>query len=153
MPRLACNPARATGSQNARTLLCLGLAALSFCAAAQQPDALQTTRDLMRRRQFQQARPGLEAYVHDHPESADAHSLLGFLLYSLQDPLHSLDQYHQAELLRPPRPNDLMAIAADYVLLNDFREAEKFLTQLTQQQPQNATAWYYLGRSLYSQSK
>ena len=122
-------------------------------AVSQMQDVLQGSRDLMRRRQFAEARPALEAYVREHPDSADGRYLLGFLYYSLHDPKLSLEQYLAAEALRKPKPDDLMAIAADYVLMGQFAEAARWLTQMTEEQPQNKLAWYYLGRARYSNSQ
>jgi Flp pilus assembly protein TadD len=46
-----------------------------------------------------------------------------------------------------------MAIAADYILLNDNEDADKWLTEVTKLQPENALAWYYLGRARFYESR
>ena len=137
---------------NSNRFTCLLWAACAFGAPAQE-QGLQSSRALMQRRHFAEAQPALEAYVNEHPDSADGRYLLGFLYYSLHDAQHSLDQYKAAKGLREPKPEDLMAIAADYVLLGQFAEAAKWLTQMTEEQPQNKLAWYYLGRARYSNSQ
>jgi len=122
-------------------------------AAAQQADPLKQTRDLIEKKQTKEAIVVLQAYVKEHPDSADAHYLLGYALYQQQDPIHSLEQYTAAAQLREPTNNDLMAVSADYILLKAYSDAVKWLTMVTQRDPTNRLAWYYLGRALYSNTE
>ena len=51
-----------------------------------------------------------------------------------------------------PRPTSLMTIASDYVMLGDYVDADKWFTEVTQERPDDANAWYLLGRTKYNES-
>ena len=95
----------------------------------------------------------LRGYVHDHPDSADAHYLLGYALYRTNKPADSLAEYTAAAHLRKPAANDIAAVAMDYVLLHDESDADKWLTMAIKWEPQNATYWYFLGRTKYNENR
>jgi tetratricopeptide (TPR) repeat protein len=52
-----------------------------------------------------------------------------------------------------PSAGDLKIVALNYLLLKDEPSAEKWLTASVTLDPQDAQAWYYLGRTKYSQTE
>jgi tetratricopeptide (TPR) repeat protein len=98
-----------------------------------------------------EAVPELHSYLAANPDSAQATYLLGYAYYSLHEARLSLEQYTRGAQLRAPSAADLFAVSADYILLEDYADAAKWLTQVTALEPDNALAWYYLGRSLFFQ--
>ena len=54
---------------------------------------------------------------------------------------------------RSPGAFDLKIVALNYLLLKDEPSAEKWLTASTTLNSQDAQAWYYLGRTKYSETK
>jgi tetratricopeptide (TPR) repeat protein len=84
------------------------------------------------------------------PDSAEAHFLLGFALFHERQPKPSLAEYTQGARFRDPSPEDLIAVASDYILLEDYTDAARWLTMVTQRAPTPALGWYLLGRTEYN---
>jgi tetratricopeptide (TPR) repeat protein len=84
------------------------------------------------------------------PDSAEAHFLLGFTLFRERQPKESLAEYTQGARWRDPSPEDLIAVASDYILLEDYTDAARWLNLVTQRAPTMALAWYLLGRTEYN---
>jgi tetratricopeptide (TPR) repeat protein len=115
--------------------------------------ALTPIRSLVNHHQFPAAERDLRAYLSLHPDSAPAHFLLGYVLFSQQKPTESLAEYTAGARYAHPAPEDLMAVAADYVLLKDNEDADKWFSQVTTLEPRNALAWYYLGRTRFYEGR
>src|SRR5262249_52756081 len=95
----------------------------------------------------------LQSYLSGHPESADAHFLLGFVLFREKKARESLAEFTAGAKYRRPRPDELKAVAWDSVLLGDFADADKWFSEITREAPDDADAWYLLGRAQYSESR
>lgn len=128
-------------------------------AANKQPDApaasdpgLQASLALIQNRDYAAASQKIHAYLQSHPDSAEGHFLLGYVLYRQQKPRESLAEYTQGARLRKPEANDLAAVAMDYILLRDYQDADKWLTQATEWRPREELYWYYLGRTRYAEN-
>jgi tetratricopeptide (TPR) repeat protein len=104
-------------------------------------------------RDFPAAEKALRQYIARHPESYDALYLLGFVLNRENRPSESLDLYTEAARLRAPTGDDLKIVGLDYVLLNDYADAVRWLEKSVELDATNAEAWYYLGRAYYTQSR
>lgn len=91
-------------------------------------------------------------YLLHNPDSADALYMLGFVLNREDKPKESLQTYTHAAQIATPHSDDLRIVALDYVLLNDYPDAIRWLRQSTQMDPSNEQAWYSLGRCYYTQS-
>jgi Flp pilus assembly protein TadD len=151
----------------------LWFAVVTFCvvaAAAQQaPDAsapqepgihspqsadpvLKECLNLIEQRQYPDAEQRIQAYLREHPDAAAAHFLLGYTLYRESKPRESLAEYTSAAQLGKPEANDLAVVAMDYILLRDYVDADKWLTQATAWSPDNELYWYYLGRTKYAEN-
>ncbi|HEY0794387.1 MAG TPA: tetratricopeptide repeat protein [Acidisarcina sp.] len=94
-----------------------------------------------------QAEPPLRAYLAENSRSAPALYLLGVVLQSENKPGDSLHAFTQAAALSTPRAEDLRLVALDYVLLNDYADAVRWLKRAVADDTANAEAWYDLGRA------
>lgn len=101
---------------------------------------------------FAEAERAFRAYSVSHPDSSDALFMLGFVLNREDKPRESLEVYNRAAKLMVPRSDDLKTVALDYVLLNDYPDAIRWMKQAVAFDPKNEQAWYGLGRCYYTQS-
>ena len=92
-------------------------------------------------------------YLSQNDTSADGHYLLGYILSHELKAKESLAEYTRAAQLRPPTANDLKVVAVDYVLLDDFADADRWLTKALGRNPSDADGWYYLGRTKYNENR
>jgi len=118
-----------------------------FHASSPVTDTMQQEWALVEAHNYPAAERQLAEYVKAHPNSADAHFLLGYVYYREQRPKDSLAEYTTGAELRNPNANDLAVVSMDYILLRDYTDADKWLTKATQWSPDNALYWYYLGRT------
>jgi Flp pilus assembly protein TadD len=102
---------------------------------------------------FPEAEVALRSYTLRHPQSADALFMLGFVLHREDKPADSLRVYTEGAALSTPTAEDLRIVGLDYVLLDDFPDAIRWLTKATEFDPKNEQVWYSLGRCYYSQSR
>jgi tetratricopeptide (TPR) repeat protein len=114
---------------------------------------LMEGKSLANTERFPDAEGALRRYLTQHADSADALFMLGYVLNREDKPADSLQVYTQAAKLATPQSDDLKVVALDYVLLNDYDDAIKWMKQAVMFDPRNEQAWYGLGRCLYSQSE
>jgi tetratricopeptide (TPR) repeat protein len=95
----------------------------------------------------------VRAYVAGHPDDAQTHYLLAYILFRRSDPKASLAEYAEAAKHSPPGALDLAAMGSDYFLLEDYPSADKALAESVRADPGNASAWYYLGRTRYNEKR
>jgi len=95
----------------------------------------------------------IREFLRQHPSSADAHYLLGYILYRELRAKESLSEYTLAAQDRKPTALELEIVALDYVLLGDFVDADRWLTTSLSWEPSNALGWYYLGRAKYNENR
>lgn len=107
---------------------------------------------LVKNREYASASQRIQEFLKAHPDSADGHFLLGYVLYREQKPRESLAEYTQGARFRKPNADDLAIVAMDYILLRDYADADKWLTQATTWSPQDELYWYYLGRTKYAEN-
>jgi tetratricopeptide (TPR) repeat protein len=120
---------------------------------AQSGTRLREARDLLTQHDEAGAETTIRSYLHENPDSADAHFLLAYTLFREKKATDSLAEYTAAARYRKPSADDLMAIGADYVLLNDNEDADRLFMQVTAIQPNNELAWYYLGRARFYENR
>lgn len=87
------------------------------------------------------------------PLFADVHFLLGYALYREGKAVESLQTYTAAAAIRRPQAADLMAVAADYVILFDYSDADLWFTKVTEWDSKGVLGWYYRGRAEYKLEK
>ncbi|MEO6815308.1 MAG: tetratricopeptide repeat protein [Edaphobacter sp.] len=95
----------------------------------------------------------LRSYLAEHINSAEAHFLLGRTLFLQQKPGESLEQYTAGARSQRPSPDDLKIVSFDYILLGDYTDADKWLSAVVAETPQDAHAWYLLGRAKYNENR
>lgn len=123
-------------------------------AAPGKTDALlYQAKSLVHLENFAGAEQALRAYLPAHPDSSDALYMLGFVLNRENRPADSLAIYTQAAALARPTADDLKIVGLDYVLLNDYADAIKWLEKSVALDSHNNDAWYYLGRAYYTKSR
>ena len=132
------------------------LALSIFCAVAAHiqmpPDPLAEARTLAKTGKLAESEAILERYVLAHPESADAHSLLGYVLFREQKPTESLAEFTAGAKFLHPKADELKVVASDYVMLGDYSDADKWYSEVVKETPDDADTWYLLGRTRYSES-
>ena len=124
--------------------ICLGL------AFAQAPAPLTTIQSLVESGKLAEAEASTRQYLDTHQDSADAHYLLGYVFFKQNKPKPSLDEYAQGARYRAPGALELEVIGSDYFLLEDYDNADKWLTESIEQNPKDPLALYLLGRAKYN---
>jgi len=102
---------------------------------------------------FGDADSALVKYVGTHPKSNDATSLLAYVRFREDKPKDSLQWFTAAAALQTPSSDDLKIVALDYVLLNDYDDAGRYLEIALKMDPSNIEARYHLGRVRYQQNR
>jgi Flp pilus assembly protein TadD len=102
---------------------------------------------------FSGAETVLRKHLASHRDSVDAMYLLGFVLHRQNRPAESLAVYTQAPALVRPTGDDLKIVGLDYVLLNDYPDAIRWLEKAVELDPENQDAWYYHGRAYYTKAR
>jgi Flp pilus assembly protein TadD len=149
---------------------------------ANQRDApLAAARSLLDQGQVSEAGHMVRRYLETHPDSADGHFLLGYILFreiQTEGRLETAPEKVKDIVVRPadgktrdekardslaeftagakyhvPDAFDLKIVALDYVLLGDYVDADKWLTRSLEWNPQDTDGWYYLGRARYNENK
>jgi tetratricopeptide (TPR) repeat protein len=107
-------------------------------------------KSLIHLQNFSSSERALRHYVALHADSDEALYLLGFVLHRENKANESLEIYTKAAALKTPMGEDLKIVGLNYVLLNDYANAIKWLDKAVELDPRNKDAWYYLGRAYYS---
>jgi tetratricopeptide (TPR) repeat protein len=115
-------------------------------------DPLSEPRALLAEGKLASSDAALHNYLKEHPASAEAHFLLGYVLLREQKPVDSLAEYTAGARTRHPKADEFKAIASDYVLLGDFADADKWFTEVIVEKPDDPDAWYLLGRTKYNEN-
>jgi Flp pilus assembly protein TadD len=145
--------------------------------------ALAEPARLLQQGRASQAEPLVRTYLTQHPDSADAHFLLGLALFRQiqeQAAAHasasssqyaekivggparafraekakaSLAEYTEGAKHRAPSAADLKIVALDYVILEDYVDADAWLTKMLSWTPSDSESWYYLGRTKYNENR
>ncbi len=104
----------------------------------------------LRQSRYADAENVLRSYIADHADNADARYLLGYVLFREDKPAESLAVYTEAARLRKPLAENLRTVSLDYVLLKDYPDAEHWIKSALSLDPDDAEAWYQLGRIEYT---
>jgi tetratricopeptide (TPR) repeat protein len=135
-------------------LVALTVAFLCAAAACQEPaDPLAEARSTLAKGEFAKSEDLLHRYIGSHPASAEAHFLIGYLLFRERRPKDSLAEFTAGAKYRRPKADELKIVASDYVMLGDYMDADKWFSQVTADSPSDADAWYLLGRTKYNENR
>jgi tetratricopeptide (TPR) repeat protein len=116
-------------------------------------DPLQESRSLLTGGKLHQSETIVRGYLKEHPNSAEAHFLLGDILFREQRAQESLAEFTAGAKFQRPGAGELRTVASDYVLLSDFADADKWLTEAAADAPNNPETWYLLGRTKYNENR
>ena len=111
---------------------------------------LYQAKSLVHLQDFTGAERALRGHVASHPDSSDALYMLGFVLNRQKRPAESLASYTKAAAITRPTTDDLKIVGLDYVLLDAYPDAIKWLEKAVAIDGTNKDAWYYLGRAYYT---
>lgn len=140
------------------------IAVFAFQLAAQTPAAdssltsqsgellLNKADSLIRQGQLTAAENAAREYIQQHAQSAAGYYMLGHILFLEKKAKESLAQYTEGAKYSVPSARDLTIVASDYVLLNDFADADKWFTKVTEWTPHDTLAWYNLARTKYNEN-
>ncbi|HVJ07930.1 MAG TPA: tetratricopeptide repeat protein [Acidisarcina sp.] len=114
---------------------------------------LLNIRTLISGGKYSNAEGALHEYLVQKPDSPEAHTLLAFVLFHEAKAQASLDEYTKSARLRTPTADDLRIVALDYVLLNDYEDASKWMAQSLAWKGSDPESWYEMGRIKYTQNR
>ena len=133
---------------------------LALVASAQQPgqiaasdSTLDQARQFLQSGNLEGAEKVARLYVASHPNSPDGHYVLGRVLFLEKKAAESLAEFTAGAKYRTPTVDDLKVVASDYVVLGDYTDADKWFTKAVEWAPNDAQAWYYLGRTKYNENR
>ncbi len=117
------------------------------------PVSVDQTRALAEQGRLPEAESAVRRSIAQDETSAPSHYLLAYILLKEDKPAPSLAEYTHAARLQIPTAQQLEYVAFDYVLLNDYSDADKWMTQATARAPDDSEAWYSLGRIKYNENR
>jgi len=85
--------------------------------------------------QFTAAESAVRRYLLVHATSGDALYLLGYILHREGKATESLETYEKAAQHGTPSGDDLKVVGLNYVLLNDYPDAIKWLEKAVEAEP------------------
>jgi len=94
----------------------------------------------------------LRASLQQGPQSAETLYELALVLRLLNKPRESLETYTRAAQIQTPDAEQLRSVALNYVLLNDYDDAVRWLRIALGMEPDNKDVLYSLGRCLYAKN-
>lgn len=119
-------------------------------ANAHTPNALNRARLLLDASRWQDAAPVVTAYLQKHPDSGEAHSLMGLILYREHQPRASMAEFLSASQTEVLSAFDLRVFALDCAAIPDYPEAEKWMLRSIDRDDRDAATWEALGHVRYS---
>lgn len=139
-------------AQLVKSISALALCSAVLCHAQQSTDPLAEARGLLSEGKIDKSEAALRNYLKQNPSSTETHYLLGYVLFREQKAIESLAEFTAGARTRRPKADELKAVASDYVLLRDYADADKWFTEVTREAPDDADAWYLLGRTKYNEN-
>ncbi|WP_058188309.1 tetratricopeptide repeat protein [Terracidiphilus gabretensis] len=111
---------------------------------------LDQAKSLLSTSHWNDAAPLVQSYLVQHPESADAHALMGLILYRQHQPRESMKEFMRESELADLSAFDLRVFALDCAAIPDLPEAEKWLQRSLDVNDQDAATWEALGHVRFS---
>ncbi|HLK05649.1 MAG TPA: tetratricopeptide repeat protein [Candidatus Acidoferrum sp.] len=142
---------------------------------------LSTARELLEKPDLPAAEVAARRFIAAHPSDSSGHFLLGLIYFREVQSMAratgtytapgdvppetlnsdardekvraSLAEFTEGAKFGKPSSFDLKIVSFDYVLLSDYASADKWLSIAVEWEPQDADAWYYLGRAKYNENR
>jgi tetratricopeptide (TPR) repeat protein len=142
----------------------------SSTAQALPERTLKAARSLLDAGKLEEAEQLVRSHLTADPRSADAHFLLGYILFreiqaegreaggahsekTRAGAKASLAEYAEGSRYQGLDAFDLKIAALDQTLVGDLISADKLLTRSVAANPRDPEAWYYLGRTKYNENR
>jgi tetratricopeptide (TPR) repeat protein len=146
-------------------------------ATAPNPSEIEQARSLAQAGNVTEADKKIRHYLKTNPASAEAHFVLGYVLfreiqshgtdestlsYAATGPelqfreekaRESLAEFTEGARFHAPSAADLNVVAFDYVLLADYPDADKWMSRSVSWNPKDSNAQYTLGRIKYAENR
>lgn len=113
----------------------------------------QRAKQYLARGQFKEAEDELRRTITTDPLCPEGRFPLAYALLRQNLAEESLAEYTAAARLRTPNAEDLRNVALDYVLLDDYSDADLWAQRALQLDVNDSEGWYMLGRIRYSTGK
>ena len=126
---------------------------ISGPSSSQSNSALTSAKSLFGQGNVGEAERLTRSYLESDSTSADAHYLLGLILFKQNKPKDSLAEYTAGAKYRDPSSYDLEVVSLNYVLLDDYVSADRWLSKSVRMDSHNSESWYYLGRTKYNENR
>jgi tetratricopeptide (TPR) repeat protein len=110
-------------------------------------------RELIAAGNFKSAESSLRAYLATDPRSGQARYMLAYALLRQNKPKDSLQEYTRAAALQTPSAEELRYVGQDYVLLEDYPDADKWISRSIEMNKLDPEGWYSLGRLRYMEQR
>ena len=134
--------------------ICIFFAAAFATMYAQvPPDPLAEPKTLLAHGQSKEAETSVDAFLQRNPESTEGHYLKAEILFREKRAKESLAEFTTGANGRNPTAREFGIIASDYVLLSDYSDADRWFTEATVRDPNEASYWYFLGRTKYKEGR
>jgi tetratricopeptide (TPR) repeat protein len=117
------------------------------------PVSLARASSLMVAGDFKHAETTLRAYLASNSHSGQARYMLAYALLRQNKPKDSLEEYTRAAAMQTPSAEQLRYVGQDYVLLDDYPDAEKWISRSIEMNKSDPEGWYSLGRLRYSEQR
>ena len=118
-------------------------------ASSQSDTQLAAAESLIRQEKWPEGETAIRQYLRARPDSPDAHALLGWVLFKETKPQESLREYSLAAKYRKSSAFELKIVALDYAMLQDFENADRWLTTSLEQNPMDLQGCNRLGEIKY----
>jgi tetratricopeptide (TPR) repeat protein len=128
------------------------IAAQDLPAESNDPQLI-TVRESLAAGNLREAEQTVRQFLSSHDDSADAHELLGYILFKQNDPKPSLAEYTSAGRFRPLGAPEFEVMGCDYFLLENYALADEWLTRSIESGNKSALASYLLGRTKYNERR
>ncbi|HTS13339.1 MAG TPA: tetratricopeptide repeat protein [Candidatus Limnocylindrales bacterium] len=154
-----------------------GIGTLSSQSPGAEPEGLERAQSLLRDGDVAGADKAAREFLTHHADSAEGHFLLGYILFRKMqahgtnpstlnyaanesetefreaNAKESLAEFTAGARYHDPSAFDLKIVAFDYILLDDSKDADKWLTRATELDPKDSDIWYNLGRTKYTENR
>jgi len=134
-------------------ILLLGVAPVAVSNSQVEDSLLSQAEELARRQNWRDAEALARRYLQTSADSGNAHALLGFILFNQQRSKDSMAEYVEAAKYRDLTASELKTFALDCAELHLTSDADKWLTQSLEMNPEDPKGWEALGHIKFAEQR